>query len=269
MFFYKFEFKLILQEMKKLYFLSVVALLSSGLMKAQFGSCANARPITNGFTESNITTPGTGTAPESWVTDFSSQCLSTTGGSYYGSVFTSSGGDYLFSYTAGSVAGESISITIQTQGSYHGIAIFTDCTGTSIDGCVAWKYNASPGTATLTANNLAANQTIYIAVGIWASPNNLNFSVTDFTVTPSAMSVNEGSSKTLSNVYPNPVKDILNISNLKEKTNVTIVDMSGKVVKQEAVSAEGKIDVSRLLPGTYMVNVGTREEGKAYKIIKK
>ncbi|WP_312090673.1 T9SS type A sorting domain-containing protein [Chryseobacterium sp.] len=255
--------------MRKLYFLTIMAFLCSGLLKAQFGSCANARPITNGFTEANITTAGTGTAPESWVTNFSSQCLTTTGGQYFGSVFTSTGGDYLFSYTSGNVPGESISITIQTHTSYQGVAMFTNCTGTSIDGCLAFKYNSSAGTATLTTANLAANQTIYIAVGIWASPNNLNFSVTDFTVTPPSLSVNESDLKSSTNVYPNPVNDILNISNLKEKTKVSIVDMNGKVVKSEIVSTEGKIDVSHLVSGVYMVNIGTRKEGKSYKIIKK
>ncbi|WP_265427009.1 T9SS type A sorting domain-containing protein [Chryseobacterium sp. YIM B08800] len=255
--------------MKKLYFLTIMAFLCSGFMKAQFGSCANARPITNGFTEANITTAGTGTAPESWVTSFSSQCLTTSGGQYYGSVFTSTGGDYLFSYTSGSVAGESISITIQTHTPYQGVAMFTSCNGTSIDGCVAWKYNAQAGTATLTTSNLGANQTVYIAVGIWASPNNLNFSVTNFTVTPSSLSVDENELKTSSNVYPNPVKDVLNISNLKEKTNVAIIDMNGKVVIRETVSGEGKINVSHLIPGVYIVNVGTKEEGNSYKIIKK
>lgn len=258
-----------IKNMKKLYFLAIMAFFSSGLMKAQFGSCANARPITNGFTEANITTAGTGTAPESWVTNFSSQCLTTSGGQYYGSVFTSTGGDYLFSYTSGSVAGESVSITIQTHTPYQGVAMFTNCTGTSIDGCLAWKYNASAGTATLTTTNLGANQTIYIAVGIWASPNNLNFSVTNFTVTPSSLSVNETELKASPNVYPNPVKDVLNISNLKEKTNVAIIDMHGKLVKSEIISTEGKIDVSHLIPGVYMVNVGTKEEGMSYKIIKK
>ncbi|MFL9833847.1 T9SS type A sorting domain-containing protein [Chryseobacterium terrae] len=117
--------------------------------------------------------------------------------------------------------------------------------------------------------NLGTNQTIYFAVEIWAAPSNLNFSVTNFTVTPAALSVNESMNKTSSNIYPNPVKDVLNISNLKEKTDVSIIDMNGKLVEQETVSAEGKIDVSHLVPGVYIVNVGTKEEGKSYKIRKK
>ena len=257
--------------MKKNYIIiMILILLNSGLIKAQFGNCSNAVPITNGFTQANITTPGTGTAPESWVTSFSSQCLSLTGGSFYANVFTSTGGDYLFSYTTGNVAGESISITIQNHGPYHGMAMFTNCTGTAMEGCLAWKYNATAGiTETLTASNLAANQTVYIAVGIWATPNNLNFSVTDFTVTAPNLSVKDKELKKSLDVYPNPVKDVFNIANLKEKTNVVIVDMNGKIVKSEIVSSEGKIDVSNLVSGTYMVNVGTREEGRSYKIIKK
>ncbi|SFB79707.1 T9SS type A sorting domain-containing protein [Kaistella jeonii] len=57
------------------------------------------------------------------------------------------------------------------------------------------------------------------------------------------------------NIYPNPIKDILNFS--EEVSNVKITDVSGTMVKQ--ISAKGKsIDVSALTKGVYIISATTR-----------
>ncbi|WP_084466346.1 T9SS type A sorting domain-containing protein [Kaistella palustris] len=57
------------------------------------------------------------------------------------------------------------------------------------------------------------------------------------------------------NIYPNPVKDILNFS--EEVLNVKITDVSGKTVKQ--ISAKGKsIDISGLTKGVYIISATTK-----------
>lgn len=68
-------------------------------------------------------------------------------------------------------------------------------------------------------------------------------------------------------VYPNPVKDMLNISSADRKVvEVTFYSVDGKLVK----TAKGmeSIDVSNLAKGVYIVKVKTSDSEKSFKVIK-
>ncbi|REC63488.1 hypothetical protein DRF65_05160 [Chryseobacterium pennae] len=263
--------------MKKLSFFMVSLFVSiSSVAFAQF-SCSGAVPITNGYTASGITTPGTGAgSPEAWVT-----LAPTCSGGYSTSqptstqshhqVFTTAGDDYVFSYTTGPVAGESVSFEILTHQPYMGLMAFTECNGTELSGCQTGAYSPSTNaTLRVTANNLPANQTVYFGVGIWSTPNNLNFDVTNFTVTPSSLGLNETEMKKNSlEVYPNPVQDILNFSNLKGNADVTVFNMQGQKVMEKHIKADETMNVSELISGTYMVNVINNNNKKTFKVLKK
>lgn len=70
-------------------------------------------------------------------------------------------------------------------------------------------------------------------------------------------------------VYPNPVKDILNLSYTSEISNVQIVNMLGQVVLDRKMNAtEGQIDMSALNSGAYIVNVTVGDAIKSIKVIK-
>jgi len=70
-------------------------------------------------------------------------------------------------------------------------------------------------------------------------------------------------------VYPNPVKDILNLSFDKEITNVSIHTLLGQEVLNKNINAnEGTVDVSNLSVGTYLVKVTSNDGIKTLKIIK-
>jgi hypothetical protein len=70
-------------------------------------------------------------------------------------------------------------------------------------------------------------------------------------------------------VYPNPVKDILNLSFDKEITNVSIHTLLGQEVFNKNINAnEGTVDVSNLSVGTYLVKVTSNDGVKTLKIIK-
>ena len=69
--------------------------------------------------------------------------------------------------------------------------------------------------------------------------------------------------------YPNPVADVLNVSYTKNITNVAVFNMLGQQVLTKSVNATtGKIDVSSLNGGTYIVKVASGSETKTIKIIK-
>ncbi|MFV0304060.1 MAG: fibronectin type III domain-containing protein [Moheibacter sp.] len=72
------------------------------------------------------------------------------------------------------------------------------------------------------------------------------------------------------NIYPNPVKDLLNISTKSEINEILIFDLTGNLItKQEIHSKQGKVNVSNLNSGVYILKIITDTTVKSVKIIKK
>jgi hypothetical protein len=70
-------------------------------------------------------------------------------------------------------------------------------------------------------------------------------------------------------VYPNPVKDVLNISTKTAVDNVTVYDVLGKVVlTQQPGVISPKVDMSGLASGAYMVQVTIGNATKTVKVLK-
>lgn len=259
--------------------LQATLLLSTSLSFGQFG-CNQAVAITNGYTAANITTPGAGAgSPAAWVT-VSDDCQGTGGYSSsvnnstcWNQVFDTIGDDYVFSYTTGNVAGESVYFKIVTGQAYMGIKAFTGCNGTTLSGCLSGAYAAGTIGATLSvsAANLPANQTIYFGVGVWSTPNDLAFSVTEFTVTPPALGTEPLNPDNSFVIFPNPVKDILTISHpTKNITGFAIYNLLGQEVMSNKTGVQSsEINVSDLKSGTYLLNLqsedGQREVSRFIK----
>lgn len=242
-------------------------------------SCANAIPLTNGYTQSNIVTPGLGAGNgTSWVTS-APDCQGTGGYSStlnfnttcFDDVFISQGDDYVFKYTSGPVAGETAYFEILIKTKFMGLMAFSSCNGTAISGCLSGAYsgsfNSATGTLSVTVPNLAANQTIYFGVGIWADPKVLNFDVTNFTVTQ-PLGVDDQNLDKIK-LFPNPVAGVLNISGLKEVSDVTIYNLIGQeVLIEKKIDGQKQLDVSNLSSGTYLVKINSNDKTETYKIIK-
>lgn len=70
--------------------------------------------------------------------------------------------------------------------------------------------------------------------------------------------------------YPNPVKDVLTITNADEIKSVSVYDLTGRKIKAQSInSKEAKINLSDLKSGNYVVHIETSKELKSLKIIKK
>ncbi len=70
--------------------------------------------------------------------------------------------------------------------------------------------------------------------------------------------------------YPNPVKDVLNLSYSTEITSVTVFNLLGQlVINQNPNTAEVKVDMSSLADGAYVVNVTAGNTVKTIKVVKK
>eukprot|EP01012_Entosiphon_sulcatum_P044777 TRINITY_DN59603_c0_g1_i1.p1 TRINITY_DN59603_c0_g1~~TRINITY_DN59603_c0_g1_i1.p1 ORF type:complete len:185 (+),score=6.50 TRINITY_DN59603_c0_g1_i1:72-557(+) len=79
---------------------------------------------------------------------------------------------------------------------------------------------------------------------------------------PVTTGLNELSNIQSVNVFPNPVKDILNVGS--ENSNVKIFNVIGDLILTERLFNSTQVNVSNLSPGLYMVWVDNR----SYKIFK-
>ena len=82
------------------------------------------------------------------------------------------------------------------------------------------------------------------------------------------LATNEVSSESGISIYPNPVSDILYISNVKDKTAFKIFNVAGQLVKAGQVK-DGHISVSELVKGNYIISLADSDAQVNLKFIKK
>lgn len=71
-------------------------------------------------------------------------------------------------------------------------------------------------------------------------------------------------------VYPNPVVDVLNIEADSKVNTVQVFDLTGKVVSSHTLdSVKNQVNLSKLTPGVYVVNIQTEKGIQSVKIVKK
>ncbi|HEX8270879.1 MAG TPA: T9SS type A sorting domain-containing protein [Flavobacterium sp.] len=69
--------------------------------------------------------------------------------------------------------------------------------------------------------------------------------------------------------YPNPVKDVLNLSYTENISNVSVFNLLGQEVVTRSINATtGQVDMSRLASGTYLVKVTADQQTNTIKVIK-
>lgn len=93
----------------------------------------------------------------------------------------------------------------------------------------------------------------------------------DFLVTTkSMMATNDFSNERITEVYPNPFKDILTLSSNEKIQNIEIYDLTGKLVYQQKLSAQQKnINLSFLNSGVYLIKVQNTTGVQVLKVVKK
>lgn len=82
--------------------------------------------------------------------------------------------------------------------------------------------------------------------------------------------VSNSSTKPVTEIYPNPVLDLLHVKHADHKNkSYLIVDLTGKTVLKGLFDSENSIDVSRIQPGLYTLSITSEGETAYHKFIKK
>jgi hypothetical protein len=108
-------------------------------------------------------------------------------------------------------------------------------------------------------------------IGIWKYGTTApTATVKDFVVSAYDASLGNGSIDNANFAfYPNPVKNVLNLSYNKEISNVEVFNLLGQKVITERVNAnDAQLDMSNLSKGAYMVKVTSDNQVKTIKVIK-
>lgn len=84
----------------------------------------------------------------------------------------------------------------------------------------------------------------------------------------STLGVNDNVKASAVQVYPNPAIDLLNVTKVSDKASYTIYNMAGQAVSKGKVT-NGKVQVSQLEKGVYMISVDNNGQINQVKFIKK
>jgi len=135
-------------------------------------------------------------------------------------------------------------------------AVLTEVTGTCNSNLTAATTESLTG--------LTATNTYYVQV--WSSAaeqGTFNLRLTDPNLST------KGFDMTNFKAYPNPVKNILNLSYDKAISNVAVYNVLGQEVITKSVNANlSQIDMSNLAAGTYMVKVASDNQQTTIKVVK-
>lgn len=92
----------------------------------------------------------------------------------------------------------------------------------------------------------------------------------EYTVNVIALAAVSEASKVNAKLYPNPVKDVATLEASSKIKSVNVYDASGKLVLTYQMNAvKTQLDLSRLVPGIYLVKFDTEKGTQSLKIIKK
>ena len=131
--------------------------------------------------------------------------------------------------------------------------------GCDQDGGTTIIYNSFLNLAGLTAGN-----TYYIQVDMWGGTANGTFGLEVAEVLASDSFDNANFV-----AYPNPVKDVFNVSYTSEISSVRVMNLLGQEVLSREVNATStQIDMSQLSTGAYIVNVTVGDTIKTIKVVK-
>lgn len=150
--------------------------------------------------------------------------------------------------------------TYVTEMWYH-IEVIKDYSSHTIEVLIngaSYYTNAMPG-------NPPANS--FLNFQTYATGSEFYFDNIEVKDSSATLGVSDANAKSKLTVYPNPTSDFINIKSDKKISQITFVDLSGKMVKQ---TKENLVDVQSLAQGIYIANIKFEDgSSESKKIIKK
>ena len=174
--------------------------------------------------------------------------------------------------------GSEISWSLKNSGGttlYNGVPYTDTPTTDPLPAAITQTWNLTPGCYTFTIND-SYGDGIYDTGGSYNlkdSQNAIVFQGTPYTTTQTravnitVLSTGETAVKNFT-IYPNPVNDVLNITNLPANTKYEIHNAVGQIVKSGTID-EGQVRVSELVKGTYFITLKGNTVSESLKFIKK
>lgn len=223
--------------------------------------CSSAVSLVVGGTFAQNVITGT-TVASTNTPALTASCLSTTtnvaGNVWYKVVVPASGNITVETDTS---AGTALTDTV--------ISVFADCNSTTSIGCDDDSGNDAFSKLSLTGQTPGA--TLYVSVWRYSNLGGGNdgiFKISAYDA--SLLGTSEvAASKNTIKVYPNPFADVLNISDISKVKSISIVDLSGRLVKTME-SPSPSLHLGDLKEGMYLVTLHMKDGSKqTVKAIKK
>jgi hypothetical protein len=218
-------------------------------------NCANAQVLTPGgvFDDNDIV--GTSFAATASVGETAPGCASYLGGDVWYSAVVPASGSLTFELNT-NIGGITDGAGAVYSGSC-GALVLVDCDDSS---------SATPNDQPLiSVSGRTPGEVLYFRV--WESGNDISGT---FLVSAYDASLSSGSFDNANfSAYPNPVKDVLNVSYTSEISSVRVINMIGQeVISKNINETSSQIDMSQLSAGTYIVNVTVGDTIKTLKVVK-
>jgi hypothetical protein len=227
-----------------------------------YGGCP---PVNDDCSNATVLTPGGVFATNSLVG--TNQFASASVGAPAPGCASYSGGDVWYS----AVVPASGSLTFELNTSVGGItdgagAVYSGTCGSLVLlGCNDSASSDPNDQPLVTVTGRTPGEVLYFRV--WEYGNNAfgTFLVSTYDASLSSGSFNNANFS----AYPNPVKDVLNISYTSEISSVRVINMIGQEVLSININAtSSQVDMSQLSAGTYIVNVTVGDAIKTLKVVK-
>ena len=114
-----------------------------------------------------------------------------------------------------------------------------------------------------------ADGVYYLSFRVYSDPDEFYLALDNVKVFETDLAT-ENSVKYSVKFYPNPVKDILTLTDSKNFSSVEVYDISGKkVFSTTQKSSKLDLNLSQLKAGLYVVKTNSEGEVKTFKFIKK
>ncbi len=130
----------------------------------------------------------------------------------------------------------------------------------------ASEYDAVNHINSIASSTLIVNNTTYYATQtVDGCESKTALAINAYNETLNVSDVNKNSQITL---YPNPVKDVLNLTSDNKIDKVVISDYSGRKLLEKSLNGSKTVDVQLLVKGTYLIQIFTTKGTETVKFIK-